>query len=129
MLELIIFFGFLRLGLSPWRYNNRCFLVTLRHLIVRRPNLEVPTKRFLHQHVNCRGSFSTMTCMEVCPYIYFRWCGYFQGTWVSFVTTEEFSVRVTKITARIGVSFTHSLPFCFLPVFNSMDYGHTIKMM
>ena len=36
-------------------------------------------------------------CMEVCPYSYFQWCRYFQGPWVSFVTTDEFSVRVTKI--------------------------------
>ena len=51
--------------------------------------------------------------MEVRPYSYFRWCGYFWGPWVSFVTTDEFSVRVTKITSRIGVSWTHSLPFYF----------------
>ena len=51
--------------------------------------------------------------MEVRPYSYFRWCGYFWGPWVSFVTTDEFSVRVTKITSRIGVSWTHSLHFYF----------------
>ena len=51
--------------------------------------------------------------MEVRPYSYFRWCGYFWGPWVSFVTTDEFSVRVTKITSRIGISWTHSLPFYF----------------
>ena len=51
--------------------------------------------------------------MEVHPYSYFQWCGYFWGPWVSFVTTDEFSVRVTKITSRIGVSWTHSLPFYF----------------
>ena len=50
--------------------------------------------------------------MEVHPYSYFWWCGYFWGPWVSFVTTDEFSVKVTKITSRIGVSWTHSLcPF------------------
>ena len=27
--------------------------------------------------------------------------------------TDEFLVRVTKITSSIGVSWTHSLPFCF----------------
>ena len=42
--------------------------------------------------------------IEVRPYSYFRWCGYFCGPCVSFVTTDEFSVRVTKITLRIGVS-------------------------
>ena len=65
--------------------------------------------------------------MEVCPYSYFRWCGYFRGPWVSFVTTVEFSVRVTKITSSIGVSWTHSLPFCSWLIFNSMNYGHIIK--
>ena len=55
--------------------------------------------------------------MEVHPYSYFRWCGYFWGSWVSFVTTDEFSMRVTKITSRIGVSSTHSLPFYFFSKF------------
>ena len=32
------FSGFLRLNLSPWGYGNRCFLVALCRLIVRRPN-------------------------------------------------------------------------------------------
>ena len=49
--------------------------------------------------------------MEVCPYSYFQWCGYFRGPWVSFVTTDEFPVRVTQIASRIGVSWNHSLPF------------------
>ena len=40
-----------------------------------------------------------------CPYNYFHWRGYFQGPQVSLVTTDEFLVRVTKITSRIGVSF------------------------
>ena len=44
------------------------------------------------------------SCMEVRPYSYFWWCGYFGSPWVSFVMTNEFSVRVTKITSRIGVS-------------------------
>ena len=42
--------------------------------------------------------------MELRPSFYFWWCGYFWGPWVSFVTTDKFSVRVTKITSRIGVS-------------------------
>ena len=42
--------------------------------------------------------------MEVRPYSYFWWCGYFSGPWVSFVTTDEFSVMVTKINSRIGFS-------------------------
>ena len=42
--------------------------------------------------------------MEVHPYSYFQLCGYFRGPWVSFITTDELSVRVTKITSRIDVS-------------------------
>ena len=35
--------------------------------------------------------------MELCPYSYFWWCKYFWGPWVSFGTTDVFSVRVTKL--------------------------------
>ena len=51
--------------------------------------------------------------MEVRPYHYFQWCGYFWGQWVPFVTTYESSVRVTRINSRIGISWTLSLPFYF----------------
>ena len=54
------FFGFLRPDLSPLGYGNRCFLVALCHLIVRRPNLEVATKQLLHQQVKIPGYFSAM---------------------------------------------------------------------
>ena len=60
--------------------------------------------------------------MEVRPYSYFRWCGYFWGPWVSFATTDEFLVKV-------GVSWTHSLPFYFLTYLNLMNYDHIIKNM
>ena len=49
------FFGFLRPDLSPLGYGNRCFLVGLCHLIVRRLNLEVATKRFFLQQVKLLG--------------------------------------------------------------------------
>ena len=57
-----------------------------------------------------------MLGMDVCLYSYFQWCGYFRGPCVSFVLTDEFSVRVTKITSRIGVSWTQSL-FMFFTYF------------
>ena len=60
----------------------------------------------------CRTTDSCLH-MEVCPNSYFWWCGYFWGPCVSFVTKDEFSVRVTKIILRIGVLWTHSLPFYF----------------
>ena len=94
--------------------DTRCFLVSLCCLIVRRPNLEVATKRLLHQQVKIPGLVLVPSSrMEVCPYSDFRWCGYFWSPWLLFFTIDEFSVRVTKITLRIGVSWTHSLPFYF----------------
>ena len=42
-------------GLTCHLEDIFCFLVALCHLIVRRPNLEVATKRLLHQHVNILG--------------------------------------------------------------------------
>ena len=64
--------------------------------------------------------------MEVCPYSYFQCCGYFWGPWVSLVTTCILS-EGHKIYSMITVSWTHRLPFCFWPIFNSMNYGHVIK--
>ena len=56
---------------------------------------------------------------QTCKYVpsYFRWCGYSRRPWVSFVTTDEFSARVTKVTPRVVVSWTYSLPFRFWPLF------------
>ena len=52
--------------------------------------------------------------MEVWPYSYFQWCGYFWGPWVSFVTADEFSVRVTKLLQGL---MSHEL-IAYLSVFN-----------
>ena len=49
------FFGFLRPDLSSLGYGDRCFLVALFRLIVRRPNLEVATKRLSHEQVKILG--------------------------------------------------------------------------
>ena len=77
-----------------------CFLIALCCLIVWRLNVDIETKRCLHQQV--WGRFSDMLSMEVYPYSYFQWCGYI-SPWVSFVTTDKFSIRVTKNTSRISV--------------------------
>ena len=90
-------YGFLRPDLSPWECRNRCFLVALCCLVVRRPNLEVATMRLFHHQVKIPDSFSAKSIMEVYHYCYFQWRGYFEGPWVSFVSTDEFSERVTKL--------------------------------
>ena len=96
-----------------WRYRNRCFLLALCRLIVRRRNLYVET---ISAGKNTGVVLVPCFFMEVCPYSYFQWCGYFWVPSVSFVKTDEFSVRVTKITSRIGISWTHNLPFYFQPI-------------
>ena len=65
--------------------------------------------------------------MKVCPYSYFLCCWYIRGPLVPFFTTDEISVRVTKISSRIGVSWTHSLPSWFWPLYNSMKWPYYQK--
>ena len=60
------FFGFLRPDLSPWGYRNRCFLVVLCCLIVRRLNLDVATKKLLRfSAMFLHGSVSLQLFMVV----------------------------------------------------------------
>ena len=66
---------------------------------------------------NTRSFKKAMWHMKVCPYSY----------WVSFAMTDEFSVRVTKTTSRIGASVTHSLPFWFWPFLNSVKWPYYQK--
>ena len=91
---------------------NWCSLVALHCLIVRRPNLQVVTRRYLHDQVQ----FSTMSCIKVCPYTFFLWWGYFQSPWMSFITTDEFSVWVIKFPSKVSVSWIQSI-FLFLTYF------------
>ena len=108
---MLIFFGFLRPDLSPWQYSNTCFLAPLCYVIVRRPNLEVATKRLLHQQIKYGDSFSAMLRTEVCPSSYFRYSGYFWGPWASFATTYKLSVRVIKLLQGL-VSHELTVYFC-----------------
>ena len=62
-----------------------------------------------------QGSFSAILHMKMCPYIYFQWYGYTCGARVSFVRTDQFSVRVKKNTSRISVSSAHiCFSICFI---------------
>ena len=107
---------------SPCVYRNRCFLVVLYNLIVRRPNLDIPTEKLLRQQLKIAGySFNAMSRIWVCPYSYFRLCRHSRGLCLSFVTTGEFAVWVTKITSSISVSCTQRPTILILPnFFNSV---------
>ena len=52
--------------------------------------------------------------MEVRPYSYFQWYGYFWGPCLSFVMTDEFSMSVTKIIQGL---VSHELT-AYLSIFN-----------
>ena len=46
--------------------------------------------------VSCSHSIA-WKCMEICPYSYFQLWRYFWDPGVSFVMTDKFSVRITKL--------------------------------
>ena len=119
---MLILFGCLRPDLSPWGYWNRCTVqyCTVSGCTIPPDNKEIKLESSDQEASPLAGKNTGVVLvpclrMEVRPYSYFRWCGYFWGPWVSFVMTDEFSVRVTKITSGIDVSWTHSLTFCFWP--------------
>ena len=57
--------------------------------------------------------------MEVRPYSYLRWCGYFRGPWVSFIMTDEFSMKVTNCRFFLNIVpiffNLYVLPFLVIP--------------
>ena len=75
MLVLFPFFVFPRLDFSFWEYRNKFFLVAMCHLIVRRSNFKIETKRLLISRQNHCCSFRTM---EKCPDSYFWLYWYLQ---------------------------------------------------
>ena len=58
---------------------------------------------------NTRVVLVSCLCMDVRHYSYFRWCGFFCGPFVSFATTDEFSVRVKSITPRTTLTVYFSI--------------------
>ena len=81
---------------------------------VRDPSRKIWERSF---EKNCnRVHLVLVSCshMDVRPYSYFWWCRYFWDPRVSFVTTDEFSVRFTKITSRM---LSHDLT-AYLTIFN-----------
>ena len=56
--------------------------------------------------------------MEVHSYCYFQLCGYFWCPWVSFVMTDNFSVRVTKNYCKDWCLMNSQPTFLFLTNLN-----------
>ena len=120
-----------RNDLSALGYRNRCFLVALCHLIVRRLNLEVATKRMPHQQVKIPrllGSFSTMFMhgsaslqLFLVVQIFLRTLGVIYNRWV----LSEGHIKL--IQGLVSHELTAYL--LFLTKLNSINYGHIIKSM
>ena len=97
---ILIVFGFLDLTCHLEDMGIGVFWLHCRRLIVRKPNLEVATKKLLHQMVKIPRIECHVAYGSVSLHLFLvMW--YFRGPWVSFVMTDEFSVRVTKNTSRI----------------------------
>ena len=105
---------FRRISLASW-----VFLVALCCLIVKRLILAVVIKMFFHQLEKILWQFLVPCCSWICVPTAISCI-------VSFVMTDESSVRLTKTTSRIGDPWPHSLSFCYWPIFN---YGHFVKGM
>ena len=126
---LILFFRFLRPDRSLWGYRNRCFLAARCCLIVRRPNLEVTTKRLLHQQVKYHGSFSSMSThrsmflqLFLVMWIFLRSLGVIcYNRWV----LSEGHKNYFKDWCLVNSQPT----FLFLTYLNLKNYGHIIKSM
>ena len=52
--------------------------------------------------------------MVVRPCSYFQFCEYFWGLWVSFVTTDEFSVSFRKINLKVTSATSKSNAWCVI---------------
>ena len=116
--------------LSPGGYRNRCFLVALCDLIVRRQNLEVATKRLLHQLQNTGVVFVPCSCMEVHPNSYFWRYRYFWGPWVSVICYDGWVLSEGHKNYSKDWCFMNShSTFLFLTYLNLMNYGHFVKSM
>ena len=70
-------------------------------------------------------------CIEVCPYSYFWWCGYFWGPWVVFVMICDRWVLSDghKNYFKDCCLMNPHPTFLFLTYCNSMNYGDIIKRM
>ena len=113
MLVLILFW-FLESWPVTYRFKNRCILVALCHLIASgSSNQEVSS---------CSGKITGAGSVPCCTWKCVSTAlsssiNIFEVPSMLFVLTDEFSVRVTIFFYRISVSWTHILPFLYLPLF------------
>ena len=111
----VILFLLVTLNHKTW-----CFLIALCSLIVRRPNLEVATKRLLHQQVKIMGTVLMPCCAWNCVPETILDLSIFGRSLVLILYDKWVFSEGTKITSRVCISWTHDLTFWFYPFFDSM---------
>ena len=94
LMLMIIFFLLSQTWPVTLRKQEKVFSGFTCHLIVRRLNLGVATKKLFYQHVKKHWcSFEAMVCIKFAPT---AMCRYSRGSWVSLAMTYEFTARVTN---------------------------------
>ena len=112
-----------------------CFLVAPYCLIVRRPNLEVATKRLLHQQVKIGGNFSAMfphgsasLQLFLAVQIFLRFLGIICHDRAVLSEGHKNYFKCLQLLQVTPMCVMNSQPtFLFLTCLNLMNYGHVIK--
>ena len=97
-----IFLALSELTCHLQEYRNSYFLFALYHLIVNRPNVQVTTKSLVYQQIKLLGQFQCHVADGSVALQLFLGVQIFP--WVSFITTDEYPMRLTIIASGIGVS-------------------------
>ena len=109
--------------------KGRCVLVVLWRLIIKRPKLEVATKRLLHQQVKYRGSFSAMFAYGSASLQLFPVMWIFRRS-QGVICYDRWDLREGHKNYFKDWFLMNSQPtFLFITCYNSMNYGHIIKRM
>ena len=111
------FFGFLRPELSPWEYGNRCFLVLLCHLIVRRPN-------FNHNFQNCINPLCSCSLEIESTSHFLLYCHYYTNT---CVTLWNSIVEIIGNTFNINNDCLVSLLLFGSQKYTEVDNSHIVN--
>ena len=100
--------------LLPWEYGNRCFLVALYRLLVRRQNFQSSNQKASPSAgKNTGGSFSAVLAQRCVPTAISSDENISEVSGCHLLRQMSSQWEWQKFTSRIGVSWTHSLPFYF----------------
>ena len=111
------FSGFLRPELSPWGYGSRCFLVSLCHLIVRRPN-------FNHNFQNCINPLCSCSLEIESTSHFLLHCHHYTNTCVTLLNSI---VEIIGNTFNINNECLVSLLLFSIQKYTEIDNSHIVN--